>query len=145
MKKNLFISVLMIVLGVSFGCKNSFHKYSLVGKWVLFKQYDPKNECWKQLKRYNDIDQDFIIKFFLNGDYGVNNQIQYPSETYKLDTSTIPNRIIITHKKTGKENILIYRFQDEKLVLKFAVEEKYGVAKDFSIEPNFTIWELEKY
>lgn len=91
------------------------------------------------------IEQDFIIKFFLNGDYGINNQISYPSETYKLDTSTIPNRIIIRNKKTGNEKILIYQFQDERLVLKLAVEEKYGVAKDFGVEPNFMIWELEKY
>lgn len=151
--KNLLIPILLIALTVGLGCsKDIFQKgkslvgqeKSLIGKWKPMKAYDPKTDKWEELKRPTDTENDYLLEFFSNGDYGVNLFGLDTSKTYKTDNSVTPNRLIVTDKKSKKETTYIYKFQGERLVLKMATEEKYGVAKDFNTEPNFVIWELER-
>lgn len=145
--KNLVLPILIIALTIGFGCKNIqniFQDKSLVGKWRPVKGYDPKTGKWEDEKRHSDSEKDYLMEFFSNGDYGFNLFGLDTSRTYKSDTSTTPNRIILTDKKTGKESVWIYKFQGKNLIIKFPIEEKYGIAKDFSLEPNFAIWELER-
>ncbi len=108
------------------------------------RAYDPKTDKWEELKRPSDPEKDYLYEFFDTGDFGVNLFGLDTSKTYKTDTSVTPKHLILTDKKSKKEVTYIYKFQGERLILKMASEEKYGVAKDFNTEPNFIIFELEK-
>lgn len=150
--KNLLIPILLIALTVGFGCRNLKQEksldlnqtISLIGKWKPMRAYDPKTDKWEELKRPSDPEKDYLYEFFDTGDFGVNLFGLDTSKTYKTDTSVTPKHLILTDKKSKKEVTYIYKFQGERLILKMASEEKYGVAKDFNTEPNFIIFELEK-
>lgn len=150
--KNLLMPILIVVLTVGLGCSKDLfdgksiinQEKSLIGKWKPMKAYDPKTDKWEELKRPPNPENDYLYEFFANGDFGMNLFTLDTSKTYKTDTSVTPNKLIITDKKSKKETTHIYKFQGERLILKMASEEKYGVAKDFNTEPNFVIFELER-
>lgn len=137
--KNLFIPILIIALIVGLGCgKNLFQEKSIVGKWRMVKFYDPDKNKWEESEAS---DQKFY-ELFENGDikynFGKTN-----TATYTLDKSSEPYRLII--KYSEKESLTwIYKFQGDRLITKHPRDNKYGVAKDFSLEPNFAVTEWER-
>ena len=138
--KNLLLPILLLALIAGFGCKNLFQEKSIVGKWKMVKSYDSNKGKWEEAK-----DPEYILEFLPDGRFSDNllTKLEQGS-TYKVDNSVNPKQIIFMHKGNKEPSIFIYKFEGERLIMKAPNAAKYGVAKDFSFEPNFGIIEFEK-
>ncbi len=130
--------VLIIALTVGLGCKNMFQEKSLVGKWREVKHYNPDKGKWE-----DSTDKDGYYELFENGDIGTESG-KKAWLSYTLDTRANPHQLVITNKDSKLDIPWIYKFQGESLIVKMPKDPKYGVAKDFSLEPNFVITEYER-
>jgi uncharacterized protein (TIGR03067 family) len=151
--KNIFLLILLIALAISFGCQKqsktvkSGEKTSektaektVIGKWKAVKTYNPDSGKWEEVT-----EQETVIDFQEDGKYENNVPLKVKDPaTYKVDNSVEPHQIILTSQHKNEPKSWIYKFQGERLIVKIPSEAKYGAAKDFSIEPNFSIIEFER-